>query len=93
MCLRPDGIASVQLVVAALLDDQLDVGDSLDDAALLQHHDAVGDFHGGEPVGDHKGGAAGHWDLYARAVAQVRLLDLVDTVRKWNHPANNLFLT
>lgn len=68
MCLRPDGIASAQLVVAALLDDQLDVGDSLDDAA-------------------------GHWDLYARAVAQVRLLDLVDTVRKWNHPANNLSLT
>ena len=31
-----------------------------DDTALLDHHDAVTGQHGGEPMGDHQGGAVTH---------------------------------
>ena len=33
---------------------------ALDDLSVLQNHDGVGVAHGGEPVGDDKGGAVRH---------------------------------
>ena len=30
------------------------------DAAVTQHHDAIGFEHGGQPMGDDQGGAIGH---------------------------------
>ena len=57
--------AGVQLVVGAVLGDQLVVGAALDDAAVVQDHDGVGVLDGGQPVGDDKGGAAGHQGVHA----------------------------
>ena len=50
--------ARVQLVVAALLLDELLMVAPLDDAALLQHQYQVGIPDGGQTVGDDKDGAA-----------------------------------
>src|SRR5690349_20096125 len=50
----------VQTLIDAAVADQLVVGARLGDAALIQHHDLVRTAHGGEPVGDHDHGAAGH---------------------------------
>src|SRR5699024_6114519 len=57
--------AGVQLVVGAVLGDQLVVGAALDDAAMVQNHDGIGVLHGGQAVGDDKGGAAGHQRVHA----------------------------
>ena len=62
----PDGVAGVELVVPALLGDQLVVAAPLDDPALFQDHDAVGVLDGGEPVGDDEGGPPGHQGVHAR---------------------------
>ena len=61
----PHLLPRIQLVIPALLLDELVVGATLDDAALLQHHDAVGVLHCAQPVGDDKGGAAGHQGVHA----------------------------
>ena len=50
---------------AAALGDELVEGAGLDDAALVEHQDAVGVADRGEAVGDHEGGAALH-DLVER---------------------------
>ena len=52
--------AGVELVVGALLGDQILVGATLDDAAVIQHHNAIGIAHGGEAVGNDEGGSALH---------------------------------
>ena len=44
--------AGVQLVVLALLRDQLVMRATLDDVAMVEHHDHVGVAHGGQAVGD-----------------------------------------
>ena len=38
---------------------------ALDDLSVLQHHDGVGVPHGGEPVGDDKGGPVRHEPVHA----------------------------
>ena len=53
-------IAGVELVILALLGNQLVVAAALDDAALLQHHDAVCIADGGQAVRNDKDGAAVH---------------------------------
>ena len=58
-------IAGVQAVVAALLGNQFIVGAALDDAALLQNHNAVRVAHRGQAVGNHEGGAAVHQAVHA----------------------------
>ena len=55
----PHLLPRIQLVIPALLLDELVVGATLDDAALLQHHDAVGVLHCAQPVGDDKCQTAG----------------------------------
>src|SRR6266581_4769798 len=50
----------IELCVDALLRQQLGVPADLDDAAALEHHDAVGALDCREPVRDHDGGAAAH---------------------------------
>ena len=52
--------SGVELVVLALLGDELIVGAALDDVAVVEHHDHVGVAHGGQAVGDHEDGAALH---------------------------------
>ena len=52
--------SGVELVVLALLGDELVVGAALDDVAVVEHHDHVGVAHGGQAVGDHEDGAALH---------------------------------
>ena len=42
----------VQLVVLALLRDQLVMRTTLDDVAVVEHHDHIGIAHGGQAVGD-----------------------------------------
>ena len=58
-------IPSIQLIILALLLDELVMGAPLDDAALLHDHDAVGVAHRGQAVGDDKGGAPGHQGVHA----------------------------
>ena len=50
----------IELVVGAFFCDQIIVGAPFDDAAVIQHHNAVGIFDGGEAVGDDEHGAACH---------------------------------
>ena len=58
-------VAGVELVVLALLGDQLVVGAALYYAALLHDHDAVRVADGGEAVGDDEGRAAVHQGVHA----------------------------
>ena len=55
----------VKLVITPFLGDELVVGAPLDNAALLQDHDAVGVLNGAEPVSDDKGGAPSHQGVHA----------------------------
>ena len=52
--------AGVQLVVLALLRDQLVMRTTLDDVAVVEHHDHVGIAHGGQAVGDDEDRTALH---------------------------------
>ena len=58
-------ITGVELVILALLGDQLVVAAALDDAALLQNHDAVCIADGRQAVGNDKAGAAIHQAVHA----------------------------
>src|SRR5690606_28870357 len=51
-------LAPEQVGVEPARRQQLLVGAALHHPALVEHHDLVGAEHGGEPVGDHEGGAA-----------------------------------
>ena len=57
-------MAGIKLIVTPLFRQQLVVCAALDDTAVLQHHDAVCFFNGGEPVRDHKAGAALHQPVH-----------------------------
>ena len=50
----------VQLVVLALLRDQLVMRTTLDDVAVVEHHDHIGIAHGGQAVGDDEDRTALH---------------------------------
>ena len=52
--------AGVQLVVLALLRDQLVMRATLDDVAMVEHHDHIGVAHGGQAVGDDEDRTALH---------------------------------
>ena len=52
--------AGVQLVVLALLRDQLVMRTTLDDVAMVEHHDHIGIAHGGQAVGDDEDRTALH---------------------------------
>ena len=58
-------LSGVQLVVAALLLQQLSVVALLDDLSALDDHDAVGVAHGGQAVGDDEDGAVLHQGVHA----------------------------
>ena len=58
-------ITGVELVILALLGDQLVVAAALNDAALLQNHDAVCIADGRQAVGNDKAGAAIHQAVHA----------------------------
>ena len=55
----------IQLVIPPLQLQKLIVVTPLNDLAMLQHHDGVGIAHGGETVGDDKGGAVRHQTVHA----------------------------
>ena len=59
-------IAGIELIILAVLGNQLVVRAALDDAALFEHHDAVAVAHGGKAVRDDKRGAALHQGIHAR---------------------------
>ena len=63
--LRQFSLTGVELVVAAVLGQQILVVAPLDDLALLQDHDGLGVADGGEPVGDDEHGAARHQPVHA----------------------------
>ena len=65
-------MARVELVVPPLLRDQLVVRAPLDDAALLQYHDAVRVPDRGQAVRDHEGGAPGHQGVHALLYQRLR---------------------
>ena len=56
--------AGIELVVGALLGDQIIVGTPLDDAAMVQDHDAVGVHDGAEAVRDDEYGSAMHQGIH-----------------------------
>ena len=58
-------IAGIELVIAALLGNEVVVRAALDDAALFQDHDAVCVADSGEAVGDDEAGAAVHQAVHA----------------------------
>ena len=57
--------AGVQLVVLALLRDQLVMRTTLDDVAVVEHHDHIGIAHGGQAVGDDEDRTALHQVIHA----------------------------
>ena len=57
--------AGVELMAGALLGDQVFVGAALDDAAMVENHDAVGVRDRGQTVGDDEDGAALHQGVHA----------------------------
>ena len=58
-------VASIEVIVAALLGKKLLVGAALYDTALLHDHDAVGILDRGKAVGDDKACAAMHQCIHA----------------------------
>ncbi len=59
-------VAGIELIILAVLGNQLVMRAALDDAALFEHHDAVAVAHGGKAVRDDKRGAALHQGIHAR---------------------------
>ena len=62
--LRQFSLTGVELVVAAVLGQQILVVTPLDDAALLQNHNGLGVADGGEPVGDDEYSAPRHQPVH-----------------------------
>ena len=71
--------AGIQLIVLALLGDQLVVAAALDDAAVLKDDDDIGVLDRGEPVGDDEDRPPAHQrvhtlldngDVYKRQIAR-----------------------
>ena len=58
-------IPSIQLIILALLLDELVMGAPLDNPALLHDHDAVRVADGGQAVGNDEGGSSGHQGVHA----------------------------
>lgn len=60
-----DRIPRIKLVISPPLLNELIMRSALDDASLLEYHDAVGIAHRREPVGDHERRAAAHEAVHA----------------------------
>ena len=58
-------ISGIELVILALLGDQLVVGAPFDDPSKLHNHDTVGVLDRGQTVGDDKGGTSLHQRAHA----------------------------
>ena len=60
-----DLVTGVELVVLAFEVEEFVMPTTLDDPAMVQHHDVVGVLDGREPVGDHESRAALHKGIHA----------------------------
>ena len=54
------GVACIELIISALLFNELVMGAALNDTPLFQYHDAIGITHGRQSMGNYKCGAAFH---------------------------------
>ena len=55
----------IQSVITSFFFQKILMITALDDLSILQNHDGVGVAHGGEAVGDHKGGPFCHQTVHA----------------------------